>query len=84
VLFLFFPVNTRHEVGAWQVEVPTTHTHLELWWRREGVELHDDSDDLQHVVNELMTVDLARTRRDDLLCVETGFIVQEAHVQLGE
>jgi hypothetical protein len=30
-----------------------------------------------------MYVDLARSHRDDLLCVETVFIVQEAHVTVG-
>jgi hypothetical protein len=35
-------------------------------------------------VNEFRSVDLARSHRDDLLCVETVFIVQEAHVQLVE
>jgi hypothetical protein len=39
-------------------------------------------DVLRRVVNELMAVDLARSRRDDQLCVETVFIIQEAHVQL--
>jgi hypothetical protein len=40
--------------------------------------------DLRRVVNELRSVDLARSHKDDLLCMETVFIVQEAHVQLVE
>jgi hypothetical protein len=41
-------------------------------------------DVLRREVNELMTVDLARSHRDDLVCVETVFIVQEARVQMVE
>jgi hypothetical protein len=37
---------------------------------------------LRRVVGELTSVALTRAHRDDLLCIETVFIVQEARVQL--
>jgi hypothetical protein len=36
------------------------------------------------VVNELMAVDLARSQKDDILCMETVFIAQEAHVLMSQ
>jgi hypothetical protein len=50
----------------------------------DDVELALDSGSLRRVVNELMDGDLSRSHSDDLLCVETVFIVREAHVQLAE
>jgi hypothetical protein len=48
---------------------------------------HEDTsqiDVLRRVVTELEDVALTRSHRDDLLCMETGIIIQEAHVQLVE
>jgi hypothetical protein len=50
----------------------------------DDVELRDDDARLRRVVTELMAADLARYHRDNLLCAETVFIIQEARVQMLE
>jgi hypothetical protein len=76
----------RLDGSEWLCEVDVCQKHtpgaVPVEEREDDVELALSNEVRRRVVNELMDDDLTRAHRDDLLCVETVFIVREARVQI--